>query len=85
MAESAWKNSKTFSKSPFKASNETKSNQAPNIPHAIAKTNAEVATSRIDHPPNITSARSAVGNATPNKSATKTPKTRNFLSSVSSS
>jgi hypothetical protein len=84
MAESAWKNSKTCSISSFEANNETKSNQPPKIPHAIAKTNVAVETSCSDHPPKITSGRSAIGNAAPNRSAKITPNTRKFVSSVAS-
>jgi hypothetical protein len=82
MAKSAWKNSKTCSKSFFDASNETKSNQLPKIPHPIANTTVVVETSCIVHPPKKTSGRSAVGKAAPTKIANRTPNRRKSVSSV---
>jgi hypothetical protein len=82
MAESAWKNSKTCSISSFDASNETRSNQPPNIPHPVAKTTVAVETSCIDHPPKRTSAKSAIGKAAPSRMAARTPSKRKLVQSV---
>jgi hypothetical protein len=82
IAISAWKNSKTRSISSLDASNETKNNQAPNIPHPIAKTTVAVETSCIVHPPKRTSGRSAIGKPTPSRRAKRTPNSRKLVQSL---
>jgi hypothetical protein len=82
IAISAWKDPKTRSISSLDASNETKNNQAPNIPHPIAKTTVVVETSCIVHPPKSTSGRSAIGRPTPSRRAKRTPNSRKLVQSV---